>query len=122
VSALPNKQPDLSAPPESNTDAAANKPGLLFFYSATSGRCRLVEGYISAVLQRGKNHNAFRLLRVEGRARPDLFERFRISGVPTLLIVENQVVRRRLQMPRTAKEIEAFMSPWLKPRRRAEEP
>ena len=36
------------------------KPGLVFFHSSTSGKCRRTEGYISQVLQRRRNHETFK--------------------------------------------------------------
>jgi hypothetical protein len=48
--------------------AAAGKgetrPHLLYFTSATSGRCRRVDGFLAQVLQRHRNHSRFRIVRV----------------------------------------------------------
>src|SRR5207244_5894219 len=40
---------------------AAEKPSLLFFHSAASGRCRRVEGFMAQVLQRRSNHETFKI-------------------------------------------------------------
>jgi thioredoxin-like negative regulator of GroEL len=90
------------------------KPGLVFFHSAVSGNCRRVEGFIAQVLQRRRNHETFRLYNVAQEERPDLVERFAVSVLPTLVIVEGKVVRARLETPRGCREIERFLAPWLR--------
>jgi thioredoxin-like negative regulator of GroEL len=89
------------------------QPGLVFFYSTVSGRCRRIDGYLAQVLQRRRNHDTFRLYRVAREQRPDLVERFSVDDLPTLLVVQNKHVRGRLIRPRTSNEIESFLSPWL---------
>jgi len=92
----------------------AEKPGLVFFTSSVSGSCRRVEGFIAQVLQRRRNHGTFKMYTVDREARPDLVERFEIDTLPTLVVVENKVVRARLERPRGCREIEGFLAPWLK--------
>ncbi len=89
------------------------KPGLVFFHSAVSGRCRRVEGYLAQVLQRRRNHETFKYYAVACEQRPDLLERFEILQMPTLVVVEDKVVRARLEVPRGCREIETFLAPWL---------
>jgi thioredoxin 1 len=93
--------------------AATPKPMLVFCYSGLSGRCRRAEGFLAQVLQRRRNHETFRLHRLDAEARPDLAERFRIKTLPTLLVVEDKVVRGRLEDPRGCRDIAAFLEPWL---------
>jgi len=45
--------------------------------------------------------------------RPALLERFGVELTPTLVVVENKVVRARLETPRSSREISSFLSPWL---------
>jgi thioredoxin-like negative regulator of GroEL len=92
---------------------SAVKPGLVFFHSALSGRCRRVEGYIAQVLQRRRNHETFKYYVVAREERPDLVEKFGIVEVPTLVVLEDKVVRGRLEVPRGCREIERFLAPWL---------
>ena len=111
--------PDEGSPAEGGTTistAASNaqKPGLVFFYSPVSGSCRRVEGFLAQVLQRRRNHGTFRLYRVDEKERPDLVERFGIGTMPTLVVVQDKVVRARLERPRGCREIESFLAPWLK--------
>jgi thioredoxin-like negative regulator of GroEL len=86
---------------------------LVFFSSGTSGRCRRVEGFIAQVLQRRHNHNTFAVLRVSEESQPEVFERFGIEKVPTLVVIEDKKVKRRLELPRSCREIETFLAPWL---------
>ena len=90
-----------------------SKPGLVFFYSSLSGHCRRVEGFLAQVLQRRRNHDTFKLYRVDEQQRPDLLERFGVDTVPTLVVVEDKQVRARLDRPRGCREIERFLAPWL---------
>lgn len=89
-------------------------PRLVFFHSAQSGRCRRVEGFIAQVLQRRQNHDTFLVYRVPREDYPELFERFLVEQVPTLVVIEGKAVKGRLETPRSCREIEAFLSPWLK--------
>jgi thioredoxin-like negative regulator of GroEL len=101
---------------EATTAAAAPqtaKPMLVFCYSDLSGRCRRAEGFLAQVLQRRRNHATFQLHRLDAQARPDLAERFRITTLPTLLVVVDKRVRGRLEDPRGCREIAAFLEPWL---------
>jgi thioredoxin-like negative regulator of GroEL len=91
----------------------APKPGLVFFHSSSSGHCRRVEGFLAQVLQRRRNHETFRVYRVEATARPDLVERFGVTTMPTLVVVEGKTVAARLERPRGCREIERFLAPWL---------
>jgi thioredoxin-like negative regulator of GroEL len=89
------------------------KPGLVFFYESESGRCRRVEGFLAQVLQQRKNHDTFRLYRVDSEQHPDLAERFALEKVPTLYVVEGKLVRARLEEPRGCRDIQDFLAPWL---------
>jgi thioredoxin-like negative regulator of GroEL len=91
-----------------------DKPGLVFFHSRSSGRCRRVEGYLAQVLQRRRNHETFKLYRVEAEERADLTRRFGVDSLPTILVVEDKVVTARIVAPKGCREIEAALAPWLK--------
>src|SRR2546426_1317038 len=92
---------------------ATMKPGLVFFHSSVSGSCRRVEGFLAQVLQRRRNHETFKLYRVAQEDRPDLVERFGITTMPTLVVVEGKLVRAKLERPRGCRDIESFLAPWL---------
>ena len=93
---------------------APTKPRLIFFTSSLSGHCRRVEGFLAQVLQRRRNHETFRLLRVDETERPDLVERFRVTELPTLVVVQGRSEKARLEHPRGCREIEKLLSPWLR--------
>jgi hypothetical protein len=65
------------------------------------------------VLQRRRNHATFRVLVVDEDKHPDLVSRFRVTGVPTLVVVEGQTERARREQPRGCREIEELLGPWL---------
>jgi thioredoxin-like negative regulator of GroEL len=91
----------------------SDRPSLIFFYGARSGRSRRVEAYLSQVLQRRQNHDAFRLYRVDVAEQPELAERFQVKDVPTLVVVEKKTVRGRLASPSGCRQIEELLGPWL---------
>ena len=92
----------------------ATKPKLVVFTSSLSGQCRRVEGYLAQVLQRRHNHETFRLVTVDEGDRPDLVQRFGITDVPTLIVVQGRTERARLERPRGCREFEELLSPWLR--------
>jgi len=52
-------------------------------------------------------------VRVAEEERPDLLERFKVTALPTLVVVEDKTVAARLERPRGCREIEGFLAPWL---------
>jgi thioredoxin-like negative regulator of GroEL len=97
-------------------DGAADlgRPRLVFFHSKASGRSRRVEGYLSQVLQRRRNHESFLLLNVDVDEQAALAERFGIHEVPTIVVVEGKRVCGRLETPRGCRDIEQLLAPWLR--------
>src|SRR5690242_17194235 len=105
----------MSASPVSQVEEATPaRPRLVFFYSKASGRSRRVEGYLSQVLQRRRNHESFELLNVDVEEHAELAERFAIDEVPTLVVVEDKRVKSRLPGPRGCRDIEQLLAPWLR--------
>ncbi len=102
------------------TDPAAllvspeERPRLVFFYGQTSGPSRRVEAYLSQVLQRRKNHDTFRLVRVCAETRPDLVEHFEIKSIPALVVIDRRRVRAHLEAPRHCNQVEEALGPWLR--------
>jgi thioredoxin-like negative regulator of GroEL len=95
-------------------DKAADRPQLLFFFSETSGSSRRAEGFLAQVLQRRRNHESFRLRRIDADRHTELLERFRIEALPALVVVENKRVRARLSRPRGCADISETLGPWLR--------
>jgi thioredoxin-like negative regulator of GroEL len=89
------------------------RPRLVFFCSADSGRSRRVEGYLSQILQRRANHESFRLYNVDVRDHPELAARFHVTELPTLVVVEGKHVAGRLTSPRGTRQIKELLAPWL---------
>ena len=120
----PSQGRDASVPPVPESRASgvtrparrapSPRPGLVFFYSKLSGRCRRVDGYLAQVLQRRHNHGTFDILRIDSDERPELVARFGIERLPAFLVVEQKRVRARLEDPRGCKDIEEFLHPWLR--------
>ena len=54
------------------------------------------------------------MYRVEQNDRPDLVERFGVTSVPTLAVLEGKRLRGLLVEPRGCGDIEEFLSPWLR--------
>jgi thioredoxin-like negative regulator of GroEL len=90
-----------------------DRPRLVFFFAAASGRSRRVEGYLSQVLQRRHNHESFRLYNVDVAEHPELATRFGVEEVPTIVVVDGKRVSARLSSPRGCREIEELLGPWL---------
>jgi thioredoxin 1 len=90
------------------------KPNLVFFHSPSSGRCRRVEGFLAQVLQRRSNHDTFEVLRVDADEHVELAEQFKIETIPTLVVVMDKQAQGRLPNPRGCREIERFLTPWLR--------
>jgi thioredoxin-like negative regulator of GroEL len=97
----------------SASKAVTAKPSLVFFHSASSGRCRRVEGFLAQVLQRRANHDTFELVRVDADNNAELVERFKIETIPTLVVVADKRAQGRLPNPRGCRDIERFLAPWL---------
>ena len=92
----------------------SERPTLIMFTSDRNGPCRRAEGFLAQVLQRRHNHDTFSLRVVAQESRPDLLERFRIEKTPTLVVIDQRVVRGKLVEPRGCGEIQTFLAPWLR--------
>jgi thioredoxin-like negative regulator of GroEL len=104
--------PDTSVGERTHDNGAA-RPRLVFFHEPTSGRCRRAEGYLAQVLQHRHNHQTFELVRVNTDERADLAERFDVAEVPTLLVLEEHRVVRRIVSPVGCRELERELAEWL---------
>lgn len=89
------------------------KPSLLFFFDPRSGRSRRVDGFLAQVLQHRRNHDTFRIYRVDVTKHTDLATKFAIGALPTLVVVESNRVKARCEQPRGARELTGFLQPWL---------
>jgi thioredoxin-like negative regulator of GroEL len=94
--------------------AAPARPRLVLFQSKHDGQSRRVESYLAQVLQRRKNHDTFDIHHIDADEYADLAERFRIDGVPALVVVHDRRVQARLTHPRGCRDIQEMLAPWLR--------
>ena len=94
--------------------APADKPGLLFFYSARSGQSRRVEAFLAQVLQRRGNHSTFQLHCVDADKHADFATLLEVTDTPALVIVDGGLVRARVTKPVGCRQIQELLSPWLR--------
>lgn len=73
-----------------------------------------MEGFLAQVLQRRRNHDTFGLIRVSVDEHPHLAEKFGVREVPTLCVVEDRKLQRRVVAPRGCRELEQELEPWLR--------
>jgi thioredoxin-like negative regulator of GroEL len=99
--------------PEQDDDSSGQVK-LAFFYSPRSGRSRRAEGFLAQVLQGRGNHHTFKLVRVDIDKRPDLASRFRITTLPTLLVIADNRIQGRLTQPTGCRPIAELLAPWLR--------
>jgi thioredoxin-like negative regulator of GroEL len=97
-----------------DSEPAAAQPQLLFFYSGSSGPSRRAEGFLAQVLQRRRNHDTFRIRRIDVEQRLDLAQRCGIDAAPAFIVLEENKVRARLQQPRGCADIRETLAPWLR--------
>ena len=71
------------------------RPLLVFFYSERSGPARRMESLLAHLTRKERDRMRFR--RVDVDLRPDLAERFRVTQVPTLVLVRDKRVVERLE-------------------------
>ena len=78
------------------------------------GPSRRVEGYLDQVLQERRNHDAFARERIDVDASPELAQRYEVTVVPTILVVEDGRVLRRIEGRRSVSDLRGELSPWLR--------
>lgn len=100
--------------PAAAEQESAERPRLVFFHSSQSGPCRRAEGHLAQVLQRRHNHETFELTRVSVDDHPELAERFRVDSIPTIVIVEDRKVTRRIVAPTGPRQLELLLRQWLR--------
>ena len=87
---------------------------LLYFSSARSGPARRVEAFVDQVMQERQNHQAFRRYTIDVESQPDLAERFHVDVVPTILVIDDRRVVRRIEGRVSVPELRRQLSPWLR--------
>jgi thioredoxin 1 len=87
------------------------RPLLVFFTSVKSGPARRMESLLAHLAHKERHH--LRTTRVDVDRRPDLAKRFRVTVVPTLVVVKQKRVVDRLEGRVSAPKIEAMIAPHL---------
>jgi thioredoxin-like negative regulator of GroEL len=87
------------------------KPLLVFFWSERSGPARRMESLLAHLAR--KERTRLRVMRVDVEAQPALAEQFKVSDVPTLVLVKGKRVVDRIEGRASAPAIEAMLEPHL---------
>ena len=85
-----------------------DKPLLVFFTSESSGPARRMESLLAHLAR--KERTRVRIMRVEVDDQPELAARFRVTDVPTLVLVKRKQVVDRLDGRASAPKIEAMLA------------
>ena len=85
-----------------------DKPLLVFFTSERSGPARRMESLLAHLAR--KERTRVRVMRVEVEDQPDLAQKFRVTAVPTLVLVQRKQVVDRLEGRVSAPKIEAMLA------------
>ncbi len=88
------------------------RPLLVFFSHERSGPARRMESLLAHVAR--KERSRLRVARVDIDRRPDLADRFRVTEVPTLVLVKDKQAVARLEGRTSAPRIERMLEPHLR--------
>lgn len=84
-----------------------DKPLLVFFTSERSGPARRMESLLAHLAR--KERTRLRVMRVDVDEQPELAEKFKVTAVPTLVLVKQKKVVERLDGRASAPKIEAMI-------------
>jgi thioredoxin-like negative regulator of GroEL len=87
------------------------RPLLVFFTSERSGPARRMESLLAHLAR--KERHRLRITRIDADASPDLARRFRVTGVPTLVLVKGKRAVARIDGRASAPRIEEVLEPHL---------
>jgi thioredoxin-like negative regulator of GroEL len=87
------------------------RPLLVFFSSERSGPARRMESSLAHLAR--KERSRLRIMRVDVDDQPELAARFRVTDVPTLVLVKRKRVVDRLDGRVSAPKIESMLEPHL---------
>ncbi|HSC72946.1 MAG TPA: thioredoxin family protein [Gaiellaceae bacterium] len=85
-----------------------DKPLLVFFTSARSGPARRMESLLAHLAR--KERTRMRVMRVEVEEQPELAEKFKVTAVPTLVLVKQKRAVERFEGRASAPKIEAMLA------------
>ena len=87
------------------------RPLLVFFRSEQSGPARRMESLLAHLAR--KERYRLRVTKIDVESRPDLAERFAVTTVPTLVLVQDKKVVARIEGRASAPRIERELAPHL---------
>jgi thioredoxin-like negative regulator of GroEL len=90
---------------------ADGKPLLVFFWSERSGPARRMESLLAHLAR--KERTRLCVMRVDVDEQPDLAERFAVTDVPTLILVQGKHVVDRIEGRASSPAIEEMLEPHL---------
>ena len=88
-----------------------DRPLLVFFYSPRSGPARRMESLLAHLAR--KERDRLRVKRVDVDANPELAERFKVTEVPSVVLVKDKRVVDRIDGRASAPRIERMLGPHL---------
>lgn len=88
-----------------------DRPLLVFFSSVRSGPARRMDSLLDHIAR--KERRRLRVVRVDVDESPELAERFRVSEVPTIVVVVGKRVVARVEGKTSAPRIERVLAPFL---------
>jgi len=104
-----------TAPLASEPDVVPRRrPTLIYFSSVRSGPARRTEAFLDQVLQARKNHTTFERRLVDVDRSPDVARRFEVQTVPTIVVLDDGRVARRLEGRKGVAELREALGPWLR--------
>jgi thioredoxin-like negative regulator of GroEL len=89
------------------------RPLLVFFFSQRSGPARRMESLLAHLAR--KERSRLRVMCVDVDDQPELAQRFRVTTVPTLVLVKGKRVVDRIDGRASAPKIESMLEPHLAP-------
>jgi thioredoxin 1 len=90
-----------------------SRPLLVFFTSERSGPARRMESLLAHLAR--KERRRLRIARVDVDGHPELAEKFKVTCVPTLVLVKQKRAVDRLEGRVSAPRIERMLEPHLAP-------
>lgn len=90
-----------------------SRPLLVFFTSERSGPARRMESLLAHLAR--KERTRLRTTRVDVDERPEFAEKFKVTLVPTLVLVKDKRAVARLEGRASAPRIEKMLEPHLAP-------
>ena len=85
-----------------------DRPLLVFFSSERSGPARRMESLLAHLAR--KERTRLRVMRVDVDDQPELAERFKVTQVPTLVLVKRKKVVDRIEGRASAPKIESMLA------------